>query len=351
MAGIKDVANWAGVSIATVSNVINHTKTVSPELTARVYAAIEALDYAVNPVGRGLKSNRTRQIGVIVPSFSQVFFPAVLQGIHESAMQHGYSVSVFESNSNMATEKEHIRFLQHSWIDGIILASYANRENISDREYIRTLAKMGNDKKSIPVVTLENALDPALDAVIVDNCHAAETAVSHLLSLGHKKIAHIAAPLRLQIGQLRLSGYKKCLSGAGIPFSSRLVCEGDYSPRSGYLCAQNLLKQGEAFTALFAASDQMAIGAMRALLDAGLRIPKDIAVIGVDNNFPSTLVNPSLSSVDLPKHEMGRNAMELLIRRLDDPSAPIKTVTLDTRVIVRRSTDASGDDSWELTGW
>lgn len=351
MAGIKDVALKAGVSIATVSNVINQTKAVSPELTARVYEAIEQLDYQVNPVGRGLKSNRTGQIGVVVPSFSQVYFPAILQGIHAAAMKQGYTISVYESDSSIEKERERVRALGRSWVDGIILASYANQENISDREYIRSLSRMANGRKRIPVITLENALDPVLDAVIVDNCEAAETAVSHLLSLGHRSIAHIAAPLRLQIGHLRLSGYRRTLKKAGIPYTDQLVAEGDYSPASGYECTKKLLERGVPFTAIFAASDQMAIGALRALLDAGRRVPDDVAVIGLDNNFPSTLVSPSLSSVDLPKHAMGQAAMELLLRRLEDPDAPAKIVSLPTRLVVRRSTDPAGDDQWMLTGW
>jgi DNA-binding LacI/PurR family transcriptional regulator len=192
MVGIKEVAKKAGVSISTVSNVMNGKKPVSPELKARVNEAIEELQYEVNPVGRGLKSNKTNQIGVIVPSFNQVYFPAVLQGIHEAGTQYGYTILVFETNGNVDLEKQHVRFLQHSWSDGIILASYANGENISDRKYIRSLVESGNRKKAIPVVSLENVLDPGIDAVVIDNRRAASTAVTHLIKLGHRKIAHVA---------------------------------------------------------------------------------------------------------------------------------------------------------------
>ena len=160
MAGIKEVARKAGVSISTVSNVMNEKKPVSPELKARVYEAIEELQYEVNPVGRGLKSNKTNQVGVIVPSFNQVYFPAVLQGIHEAGIKYGYTILVFETNGDVDLEKQHVRFLQHSWSDGIILASYANGENISDRKYIRSLLESGNKKKVIPVVSLETFWTP-----------------------------------------------------------------------------------------------------------------------------------------------------------------------------------------------
>lgn len=351
MVGIKEVARKAGVSISTVSNVMNEKKPVSPELKARVNEVIEELQYEVNPVGRGLKSNKTNQIGVIVPSFNQVYFPAVLKGINEAGIKYGYTILVFETNGNVELERQHVRFLQHSWTDGIILASYANGENISDRKYIRSLLDCGNRKKKIPVVSLEIVLDPGIDAVVIDNRKAAETAVNHLLSLGHKSIAHIAAPLRFQIGALRLDGYKNTMLKAGLSVDDDLVREGDYSPISGYNCMKELLKKGKPFTAVFAGNDQMGIGAIRALLDEGYRVPEDVAVIGIDNNFPSTLISPSLSSVNLPKYELGYQAMHLLNQRMKDPDKSRTVITLESELVVRKSTSEEGNGTWNLVGW
>lgn len=351
MVGIKEVAKKAGVSISTVSNVINEKKPVSPELKARVNEVIEELQYEVNPVGRGLKSNRTNQVGVIVPSFNQVYFPAVLQGIHEAGIKYGYTISVFETNGDVELEKEHVRFLQHSWSDGIILASYANGENISDRKYIRSLVESGNRKKAIPVVSLENVLDPGIDAVVIDNRNAAATAVNHLISMGHKTIAHVAAPSKFQIGVLRLEGFKETMQQAGLSVDTDLIAEGDYSPVSGYNAMKVLLKKGKKFSAVFAATDQMGIGAIRALLDEGYRVPEDVAVIGIDNNFPSTLITPSLSSVNIPKYDLGYQAMHLLNERMKDPGRPRCVITLTSELIVRKSTSSQGSGSWNLQGW
>lgn len=351
MAGIKEVARKAGVSISTVSNVMNEKKAVSPELKARVFEAIEELQYEVNPVGRGLKSNKTNQVGVIVPSFNQVYFPAVLQGIHEAGIKYGYTILVFETNGDVDLEKQHIRFLQHSWSDGIILASYANRENISDRKYIRSLLESGNKKKTIPVVSLENVLDPGIDAVVIDNRKAASTAVNHLISLGHRSIAHIAAPRRFQIGNLRLEGYRSTMQAAGFTVDEDLIIEGDYSPISGYHAMKELLKKEKKFSAVFAATDQMGIGAIRALLDEGRRVPEDVAVIGIDNNFPSTLITPSLSSVNLPKYDLGYQAMHLLNERMKEPNRPRCVITLESELIVRKSTSTEGSGTWNLVGW
>jgi len=351
MVGIKEVAKKAGVSISTVSNVINETKPVSPELKARVNEAIEALQYEVNPVGRGLKSNKTNQVGVIVPSFNQVYFPTVLQGIHEAGIKYGYTILVFETNGDIEREKQHVKYLQHSWSDGIILASYANGENISDRKYIRSLLDSGSRKKCIPVVSLENVLDPGIDAVVIDNRKAAATAVRHLISLGHREIAHIAAPLRVQIGQLRLEGFRETMKEAGLAVDEDLIREGDYSPISGYHAMRKIMKKGKKFTAVFAANDQMGIGAIRALLDEGCRIPEDVAVIGIDNNFPSTLITPSLSSVNLPKYDLGYQAMHLLNERMKDPGRARCVITLESELVVRKSTSGEGSGTWNLVGW
>ena len=351
MVGIKEVAKKAGVSISTVSNVMNEKKPVSPELKARVNEAIEALQYEVNPVGRGLKSNKTNQIGVIVPSFNQVYFPAVLQGINEAGIKYGYTILVFETNGDVELEKQHVRFLQHSWSDGIILASYANGENISDRKYIRSLLDSGNRKKRMPVVSLENVLDPGIDAVVIDNRRAAATAVNHLISLGHKSIAHIAAPLRFQIGHLRLEGFKETMQQAGLTVDEDLIAEGDYSPISGYEAMKKVVKKGKRFTAVFAGNDQMGIGVIRALLDEGYRVPEDVAVIGIDNNFPSTLIVPSLSSVNLPKYDLGFQAMHLLNERMKDPGRPRCVITLESELVVRKSTSSEGSGTWNLVGW
>jgi len=351
MVGIKDVANAAGVSISTVSNVINKKKSVSPALAEKVNQAIQTLDYEVNPVGRGLKSNKTNQVGVIVPSFNQVYFPAILQGILEAGEKFGYTLSVFETGGDIEREKEHVKFLQNSRADGIILASYANKENVTDSSYIRYLVKSSTGKKTIPFVSLESVLDPGIDAVIIDNKKAAEIAVDHLISLGHREIAHIAAPLKFQIGSLRFAGYCKAIERAGMSIDNTLICEGDFSPASGYQCMEKLLDRNKKFSAVFSASDQMGIGAIRALLDKGYKVPEEVAVIGIDNNFPSTLITPSLSSVNLPKYEMGYQAMLLLADRIKTLDKPKCVITLDTKLIIRKSTSKEGDGSWNLLNW
>jgi DNA-binding LacI/PurR family transcriptional regulator len=349
--GIKDVAERAGVSPATVSNVLNKKKPVSPKLESRVWEAVNELGYHANPFGRGLKSSRTNQIGVIVPSFSQIFFPRVLQGIHEAARNEGYTASVFETHGNIEIEKKHIDYIQNSWFDGIILSSFADSENRKDRKYIETLDHLGTMKKNIPLVSLENVMGQNADAVIVDNQAAAEKAVNHLIEIGHRRIAHVAAPTKLKNGRLRLVGYKNALEKEGIDVDPSLIRYGDYSAISGYHATKTLLDEQISFTAVFAASDQMAIGSMRALLDAQLRIPEDVAIIGIDNNFPSSLVTPTLSTINIPKFEMGYQAFKLLVQRIENPTKTRLILTLDHDLIIRRSTSIHGEQKWILEGW
>lgn len=349
--GIKDVAERAGVSPATVSNVLNKKKPVSPKLEMRVWEAVNELGYQVNPFGRGLKSSRTNQIGVIVPSFSQIFFPRVLQGIHEAARNGGYTVSVFETHGNIEIEKKHIDYIQTSWFDGIILSSFADSENRKDRKYIETLDRLGTMKKNIPVVILENVLGQSADAVIIDNQAAAEKAVNHLMEIDHQRIAHVAAPTQLNNGRLRLEGYKNALEKGGIVVDPSLIRHGDYSAISGYHAVKMLLDEKISFTAVFAASDQMAIGSMRALLDAKLRIPEDVAIIGIDNSFPSSLVTPTLSTINIPKFEMGYQAFRLLANKIENPQRIRSVLTLETDLIIRQSTSVEGEKKWILEGW
>ena len=349
--GIKDVARRAKVSPATVSNVLNKKKPVSSTLEARVWEAVNELGYQANPFGKGLKGSRTNQIGVIVPSFSQIFFPRVLQGIHEAARNEGYTVSVFETHGNVETEKKHIDYIQSSWFDGIILSSFADWDNKKDRTYIELLNHLGTKKKSIPMVALENVVGQNADAVIIDNQAAAEKAVNHLMDIGHQRIAHVAAPSMLKNGRLRLEGYKNALEKGGIVVDPSLIRHGDYSAISGYHAVNMLLDEQVPFTAVFAASDQMAIGAMRALLDVRLRIPEDVAVIGIDNNFPSSLVTPTLSTINVPKFEMGYQAFKLLVQRIENPTKARMIVTLGHDLIIRRSTSVDGEQKWILEGW
>lgn len=351
MPTIKDVAKLAGVSISTVSNVMTGKKVVSQALEEKVLAAVAQLNYQANPMASGLKSRRTNMIGFIVTSFQRVFFAQILKGIQDTIESNGYQLSVFDSNESLSREKQCIRQFVSSMVDGVILLSMADCNR--DTEYLKMLHDLGAPKKHIPIVSLERSLGVAdCDAVLVDNFQAAMHIVNHLADCGHQKIAHITGPMSFEMCQLRSDGYRRALQDNGLPYEPMWVKKGNFSPLSGYEKMKELLQEAPEFTAVFADNDQMAIGAMKAIHEAGLQIPGDIAIAGFDNIFPSTLIQPSLTTIDIPSYQMGVVAAQRLLNRIDGKiTGQGEPIMMDSHLIVRQSTDLSGDRTWDLTTW
>lgn len=349
MASIKDVAKLAGVSISTVSNVINGTKTVSDELTEKINKAIEELQYEVDPVARSLKSKRTSTIGVVITNISRIFFPQVIKGIQDTASKYGYNLTFCNSDDQMKKEKYFIKMLESTWVDGIILDSVAD---MGDGAYFTSLTKLGSKKKSIPVVSIERKTEEyGIDSVIVDNCLGASLATHHLLESGCTKVAHITGPMYSCVAKDRLKGYKDELQKYGLEVSGDRILEGDFSPLSGYQAIKKLLMNGSAIDGIFAANDQMAIGAVKAIREHGISLPEDIKVVGFDNTFIASIVDPSLTTVNVPKYKMGVDAVELLIKRIKRKNEQVETIELPINLVVRQSTDLRGEKNWDLYGW
>ncbi|MBQ9016614.1 MAG: LacI family DNA-binding transcriptional regulator, partial [Firmicutes bacterium] len=292
--GIKDVAREANVSISTVSHVLNGTKAVSEPLRKRVMEAVNELNYQVDPIGRSLKSGRSHSVAVLFPSITSVFFPPLLKSLQKSADQAGYSLTVHSTSGKLEKEKAQVQALTAQRIDGIFVSSCANSHDKKAQDYIQTLKGLHNNGHRIPVICLESALDSALDSVVVNDEQGSEQAVEHLIQLGRKNIAYIAAPQSYAMGRARTRGYVSALKKADIAFRKQYIAEGDYTPLSGYQCMQELLSRDISIDAVAAGNDQMAIGAMRALQEAGRKIPEDVAIFGYNDNFPASLVRPAL---------------------------------------------------------
>ncbi len=347
---IKDVAERAGVCISTVSHVLNSTKPVSSALQKRVTDAAEELGYQANAIARGLKSGKTNVLCVIVPSIVSVFFPKVLRGMQTAAAELGYSLSIYETGEALEKERAYIRMLKNQWVDGILLSTCCNPS--TDQAYVNELKSLRIGGKRIPVVFFEALPGKGLDGVVVDNRRAASEATDYLIKSNRHKVAYIAAPTRFAMGVERYEGYLAALKQADIFADPALICEGDYTPISGYVCMRELMGCGKPFDAVLCGNDQMAVGALRALNEAGVRVPEEIAVMGFDNNFPGTLISPSLSTVSVPKEHMGREAVNLLFWRLQQgEDAPPRVVTLQTSLVIRQSTDLTGESGWDLYNW
>ena len=347
MSSIKDVAKQANVSIATVSNALRGTKHVSKELLERVNSAVRELDYEINPFASSLKSRKTHTIGIVVTNMNRIFFPQVIKGIHDYFEKRDYSLTIYDTDDKFKKEKKFIEMLKTSWVDGIILDSVTEMDNRED--YFKYLSELGSKSKKIPVISIErNFSSFGIDSICSDNLLGSKIATEHLLSIGCKNIAHITGPGNSCITHERINGYTSEMKKAGL---KTIIESGDFSPLSGYQAMKELLLKGEAIDGVFASNDQMAIGAMKAIKEHGLRIPEDIKVIGYDNTFVASIVNPSLSTINVPKFQLGTSAAELLMGRMEDPNRKITNIDLPVQLITRQSTDPKGSGTWELFGW
>jgi DNA-binding LacI/PurR family transcriptional regulator len=351
MVSIKDVARRAGVSISTVSSVINKNKPVSQELKEKVEKAINDLDYRPHLIARSLKSRKTSIIGVVLNNATSPFFGAILKGIEEVAYREGFNLMLCDSNNEAEREERNIQLLEYNWVDGIILDTIANPKK--NELYFDYLENRIIKQRKIPIISIvkDFSVKRNESSVIIDNAEGGYLATKHLIDLGHKKIAHIIGNEDYIVSWKRLEGYKKALNENNIQVNESYILQGDFSAISGYNETKKLLLLDRSITAIFAANDQMAIGAIKALKEEGIRIPQDVAIVGYDNIFLSSLIDPSLSTINVPKYQIGRVAMELLSSQLKSGNHTRERKTLPINLIVRRSSSISGNYEWDLFGW
>ncbi|MDR7484425.1 MAG: LacI family DNA-binding transcriptional regulator [Armatimonadota bacterium] len=332
-ATIREVARAAGVSVATVSRVVSGSAhRVSDPTRHRVLAAVARLGYHPNLVARGLKKRVTGTIGLIVPDISNPFFPAIARGIEDVASRAGLAVLLCNTYEDLAKERTYLGVLRKRMVDGLIFATVG-----ANTGHLRMLRRQG-----VPVVLVARAPDGVeMDAVLVDNRRGAREATEHLLRLGHRRIAFIGGPATLPVARERLAGYCDALQAVGIPVDPARIGHGDFHADGGAAVVAALLRRGAAFTAVVAANDLMAIGAMRELRRWGRRLPDDVAVVGFDDITFASLVDPRLTTVAQPKYRMGCLAMERMLELLGGADRTPRRLVLEPRLIVRDSCGAS----------
>lgn len=305
MATIYEVSELAGVSLATVSRVINNSGKVRSVTRKKVEAAMRELGYRPNSIAQSLASNRSNSVGVLVPELHGPFFGTMLSCIEEELRGAGKHVIITAGHSDEDHEKESIEFLASRRCDALILHVYA----ISD-EYILSLRE-----KSVPIVVIGRRIAEMENHCIdIDNEYGSYLATKAQIELGHRQLAYISGPLWKSDGKERLAGFKRALEEYGIPFQRGLLAEGDYEETSGRQCMKRLLQQDLPFSALVCANDEMAAGAIVMARQRGLSIPDDLSVIGFDNVFFTRYMHPQLSTVDYPIDEMGRMAARCVLR-------------------------------------
>jgi LacI family transcriptional regulator len=328
---MRDVAERAGVSVTSVSHVINKTRPVSYELRERVLAAMEELGYQPNRLARSLRSGKTQIIGTIVPDSADPFFAEVARGIEDTAFENGYSLILCNSDANLGKEAFYTDVLLEKRVDGILfLAVGVSTERILDLQ-----------QRGMPVVVVDRELPGVnVDSVVADNAGGGWSATCHLIDLGHRCIGYIAGPSDLTLSEYRHTGYCKALEEAGIAPDEDLVVRGAFDFESGYKAAHQLLAKSKRPTAIFACNDLMAIGAICAAVELGLQVPQDLSVVGYDDVPLASYSNPPLTTIAQPIYDLGVVAASLLLERLQDPSKPTRRIVLDVELQIRRSTAA-----------
>lgn len=329
---IREVARRAGVSPATVSYVLNGTAVISPETREAVLAAVRELDYHPNSMARGLAHRRTFTVGLSVPRSRMVSDPFLLEyiaGVGDACAAAGYGLLLLPPGPDGGSgDSSGIAAVKAGRVDGLLLLE----AEVQDPRIPQLLA----DK--VPFVLFGRSSEhPELVWIDVDGAAGGRMATEFLLGRGHNRIAHLAAPLRYQYARDRLAGYQAALIGAGLAASPDLVVEGDLSEAGAHSAMHRLLGLPQPPTAVFAASDLMAAGAIRAAAERGLKVPDQLAVVGFDNARVAGLTDPPLTTVEQPIAHLGQRAAGLLLSLVGGEEPPDRGVLVIPRLIVRAS--------------
>ncbi|HLV86224.1 MAG TPA: LacI family DNA-binding transcriptional regulator [Candidatus Sulfotelmatobacter sp.] len=338
---MRDVARLAGVSVATVSAVVNGKQVVRPVVVARVQDAMKALNFHPDHVARSLRVKKTTTIGVVVPDFSSGFFVDVLRGIEDAARNVGYSVLLCNSDDDVEQEQRHLKALLSRRVDGILLAS-TDLYSIADTQL----------RSGTPIVLFDR-VPPGYRgaAVVVDNVDASYRATRHLIDLGHRSVAFIAGRLDLSTASDRAEGFRRALEDAHLPLNGAYFRRGDFHPESGYQNGLELLRLQNRPTAIVCSNGVMTLGLLRAIHEQHVRCPEEISIIGFDEPAPdsygfnlSTLLRPELTVVAQPGYEVGKQSAQTLLRLVSEdhepPADQNPLITLQAELRVRKSTAA-----------
>jgi LacI family repressor for deo operon, udp, cdd, tsx, nupC, and nupG len=324
---MADIARRAGVSVSTVSRALAGSPRVTPATRRRIAQLAGEAGYVLNQVAQGLRLQRSRQLLVILPTIANPFFAEVVLGVEEEAQARGYGVLI--GNTSGAPEREAAlgRHLLTGVVDGLLVLMGRIPSVLSDIAAAHRV-----------VAISERVPGSGIATVTIDNAAAAQEAVAHLLALGHRRIAHIMGRARSNVALQRVKGYRAVLSAAGLAPDESLIAPGDFSVAAGEAAMRRLLALPQPPTAVFCGNDEMAVGAIRAARARGLHVPADLSVVGFDDVPIAAAYDPPLTTVQQPRHEMGRAAAALLIDQLAGKERPGSDAPLPYRLIVREST-------------
>jgi LacI family transcriptional regulator len=325
-----DIAREAAVSQSTVSRVLNNSPRISDATTRRVLEAAERLGYAPNAAARTLITGKSNLIGLVVSNITNAFYPQVIDAVVATAAEHDYNVVLCNTKEDRELQSSSLQLLIEHQVDGAILTS-----SLLDSQTLFDKVRMDR----IPLVLVNRTVpNLAADSVRLDNEGAGRIVAEHLAKLGHRHLAFVGGLEPTSTNANRLRGFREALADLGIELPDDCVVHGQFTRESGYALARRLIGLTPRPTAFFCADDEVALGAMDAIIDAGLTIPADIAVVGVDDAPAAALRQVSLTTVRQPATDMGRRAMELLLERIrNGPGGDHIEIVLRPRLIVRKT--------------
>ncbi|HBC3374027.1 TPA: LacI family DNA-binding transcriptional regulator [Vibrio parahaemolyticus] len=327
MATIKDVSEYAGVSQATVSRVVNGTSRVSHDKKLKVERAIKDLGYRPNSIAQALASSRTGSVGIVVPELGGPFYSGILHCLEENLRRFGYHAVVTAGSNNEQEQREAVQFLLGRKVDALIL----HTQFLSD-DYLISLEEQG-----IPVVLLNRFVpEMSRSCIDIDNEFGGKLATQYLLKMGHTEIACITGPLDKSDARGRLQGYRKALEEAGLEYNEVLVSEAGFTEETGVSAMKKLLKRECKFSAIFASNDHMAFGAFEVLREVGYSIPDDVSLVGFDDNIFARYLTPSLTTINFPIEQMSIEAVQLTLQKLKKNKEDVN-FKLSPALVVRNS--------------
>jgi LacI family transcriptional regulator len=332
---IFDVAEAANTSYATVSRVLNNHDNVNPQTRERVLRAIQKLGYVANRNARSLAGAQTNMIGLLIHGMDRGYISELIISIEDETAEAGYDLVIYSTHRHKHKEAQFVNTLTQGHVDGLLMMP-----PFDFAAYRDTLRE-----SAIPVVLIDqDGMDDVTTTVNPTNWQGAYDATSYLIQLGHRRIAFITGAMEMGCSVDRLEGHKAALADNALPFDERLSVDGNFREDDGYAATRELLKMVPMPTAIIASNDFSAMGAYHAVRDMGLRVPYDMSLIGFDDIPMASLINPPLTTVQLPIRQMGREAVRMLLTQIKNPEQTQRPVHLATQLVVRESCTAPRPD-------
>lgn len=333
-ATMYEVAQRAGVSVATVSRLLNESGYVSARARGRVQTAMNDLGYEPNGLARSLATRQSEMLALLLTDIANPFSAQIARGMQDAAQDAGYVPIICSIDGDPTTELKTVRMLRRKRVDGIILTPGQGEQRQENSEALRALAERG-----LPIVCVGRRLEGAtVDRVSTDTVAGARDAVDHLVALGHRRIGFVGGPFSRGVALGRLEGYRDGLRRAGLAYDEAFVRQGELDEESGQREALALLTAPRRPTALLCVNDRTAFGVLAAAAELGLRVPHDLSVVGFDDVILASLVQPALTTVRQPARELGQIAVRFLLQRITTPRGPSQSAVLPCLLVVRRST-------------